>query len=77
MGYILLPYSQTSFVTRYCANHATLKHYRIKLAPRMAILALAFMLLHSTGGFFVCLDNDILYSGTYFDYSQFNTQLRF
>lgn len=36
-----------------------------KSNPRMAIFALVCMLFHSTKGFFGCLDNDILYSGTY------------
>jgi membrane associated rhomboid family serine protease len=68
MGYIFLLYSQASFITRYCANYATLKHYALvetKSNPRIAIIALIYILFYSIKGFFSCLDNDILYSKTY------------
>lgn len=77
MGHILLPYSQIELIARCRTNYAVLEHYDIKWIPYPSITADTFMLLYSTGGHFVYLDNHILYSGTLSDYGQSTTHTTF
>lgn len=77
MGHILLPYSQIELIARCRTNYTVLKHYNIKWIPYPSITANTFMLLYSTGGHFIYLNNYILYSGTLSNYSQLTTYTTF